>query len=288
MRQHMIGVHGAKATGSSVALPAVDRGPLCPVRRPGRPHLEVEAAIRPMPAGLEPLDLTVVVDALHPIPSPGSAAGAPSPTDRGIVQPQFSARQTGGKRTGRIPGRNGKTSMNTGLLATFGTGRKRPETPIGIRSHRADRLPPHALSGGRPARLGATRGFTTGRQAPSSRLVRRAPRPSRCDAGFHHGPTGSLLTSCQAGAPPVSVRRGVSPRAAGRMNVGSPPARAAATPAGRRAGRTGRPEPARRRRPGPGRRSRTRGDGGRRAARAPRRPGPSRAAGTPASRRRAR
>ena len=30
------------------------------------------------------------------------------------------------------------------------------------RSHMADMLPPHALSAGRPARLGATRGFTTG------------------------------------------------------------------------------------------------------------------------------
>ncbi len=48
-------------------------------------------------------------------------------------------------------------------------------------------LPPHALPAGRPARLGATR-------------------------GFHHGligPTCSLLTPCQPGAPPVSVRRGV-------------------------------------------------------------------------------
>jgi len=237
MRQHMIGVHGAKATGSSVALPAVDREPLCPARRAGRPHLEVEAAIRPMPAGLEPLDLTVVVDALHPIPSPGSAAGAPSPTDRGIVQPQFSARQTGGKRTGRIPGRNGKTSMNTGLLATFGTGRKRRK---------------HLSVFGRT------------------------------------GPTGSLLTSCQPGAPPVSVRRGVSPRAVTGWTWAPRRPAPRATPTGRRAGRTGRPEPARRRPPGPGRRSRTRGDGGRRAARAPRRPGPSRAAGTPASRRRAR
>ena len=26
-----------------------------------------------------------------------------------------------------------------------------------------------------------------GQYAPSSRLVSRAPRPSRCDAGFHHG-----------------------------------------------------------------------------------------------------
>ncbi len=42
----------------------------------------------------------------------------------------------------------------------------------------ANMLPPHALSAGRPARLGATRGFTTGCQG---RLLRPVPPGSGKD-----------------------------------------------------------------------------------------------------------
>ena len=41
-------------------------------------------------------------------------------------------------------------------------GRCIPADCVARRSHMANMLPPHALSAGRPARLGATRGFTTG------------------------------------------------------------------------------------------------------------------------------
>ena len=46
---------------------------------------------------------------------------------------------------------------------------------------------PAAFDGRRiPAELRCS-SVAYGRYAPSSRLVSRAPRPSRCDAGFHHG-----------------------------------------------------------------------------------------------------
>ena len=98
--------------------------------------------------------------------------------------------------SGRPGSNRGPPAPKAGALPGCATPRRMRPSRLSYHNHPRFTSVPRSAAGGRTPRRAPPRATRPKAAGPSSRLVRRAPRRSRRNAGFHHGLPGFDISYC--------------------------------------------------------------------------------------------